>query len=156
MAILLTGGTGKTSFHLANFLQDAKIPFILASRKGEAGTPSGTLAVKFDWLDSSTYDNPFQHEALSGKKISAIYLVSPTVFDPVPSVKAFIDNAVKKHGVKRFVLLGGSSLEQDGFYMGTVWQHLVDLGVEYCVLRPTWFNGVPSPRTPSWWRLSSS
>jgi hypothetical protein len=47
MAILLTGGTGKTSSRLAKLLQDAKIPFLLTSRKGQAGAPSGMEAVKF-------------------------------------------------------------------------------------------------------------
>lgn len=156
MAILLTGGTGKTSTHLANFLQDAKIPFLLASRKGEAGAPSGMHAVKFDWLDSSTYDSPFQHASLNGESISAIYLISPGVPDPVPSMTAFIDVAVKKYGVKRFVLLGGSTSEQDGLHVGKVWQHLVDLGVGYCVLRPTWFMGVSSSRTSNRWCPSLS
>ncbi len=47
MAILLTGGTGKTSTRLAKLLQDANIPFVLTSRKGQAGAPSGMEAVKF-------------------------------------------------------------------------------------------------------------
>jgi len=47
MAILLTGGTGKTSTRLAKILQDANIPFLLTSRKGQAGAPSGMEAVKF-------------------------------------------------------------------------------------------------------------
>jgi uncharacterized protein YbjT (DUF2867 family) len=47
MAILLTGGTGKTSTHLAKLLQDANIQFLLTSRKGQAGAPSGMEAVKF-------------------------------------------------------------------------------------------------------------
>lgn len=142
MAILVTGGAGKTSSHLARYLQDAKIPFLLASRRGEAGAPSGMYAAKFDWLDSSTYDNPFQHESLDGKSISAVYLIAPEVADPVSSMNAFIDHAVKKHGVKRFVLLGGSSLELGGPYLGQVWSHLIDSGLEYCVLRATWFMGL--------------
>ena len=147
MAILLTGGTGKTSVRLARFLQDAKIPFILASRKAEAGAPSGMQAVKFDWLDSSTYDNPFQHKFHGGEGISAVYLIAPEVSDPVPIMNSFIDHAVKKHGVKRFVLLTGSSVDKGGYYHGKVWSHLVDIGVEYCVLRATWFNGALCPHS---------
>ena len=52
MAILLTGGTGKTSTHLAKLLQDANIPFLLTSRKGQAGVPSGMEAVKFVGIHS--------------------------------------------------------------------------------------------------------
>jgi len=88
MAVLLTGGTGKTATCIADFLKDAKIPRVSAPCKGET---------KFDYTDSSTYDNPFKHGS-----ISAVYLVAPGVPDPVPPMNDFIDFAVKK-GVKRFV-----------------------------------------------------
>ncbi|KAI9743498.1 MAG: hypothetical protein M1818_002811 [Claussenomyces sp. TS43310] len=139
MAILLTGGTGKTSIRLARFLQEAKIPFLLASRKAETAAPSGMRATKFDWLNASTFEKPFQHAFPNGERIAALYLVAPEVSDPAPSMTAFIDHAATAHGVKRFVLLAGSSAELGGAGVGKVWQHLVDLGVEYCVLRPTWF-----------------
>lgn len=142
MAIILTGGTGKTALPLARFLQDAKIKFLLASRRGEAAAPSGVEATKFDWNDPSTFENPFQHEALEGESISAIYLVSPeSPLDPTSVMTTFIDIAVNKYGVKRFVLLGGSSTEIGGPHVGKVWQHLVEIGVDCCVLRPTWFMG---------------
>lgn len=139
MAILLTGGTGKTSIRLAHFLQDAKIPFILASRKAQAGAPSGMQAVKFDWLDSSTFENPFQ-----GATISAVYLIAPEVADPATSMNAFVDHASQKHGVKRFVLLGGSVVTKGGIHVGKVWEHLVESGLEYAILRPSWFMGMLS------------
>ena len=154
MAILLTGGTGKTSTRIARLLQDAKIHFLLVSRKAEAGAPSGMLATKFDWLDSSTFANPFQHQFPDKERISTVYLVAPEVLDPVPAMTAFIDLAVKQHGVKRFVLLGGSSTEKGGWHVGKVWQHLDDIGVEYCVLRPTWFMGAPPPHTLGFWGQS--
>jgi festuclavine dehydrogenase len=141
MAVLVTGGTGKTSKHLASFLQDANVPFVLASRKAESAAPSGMAAVKFDWLDSSTYENPFRYKFPGEESISAIYLIAPEVPDPVPSMNAFIDHALQKHGVKRFVLLAGSSIEKGGYYLGKVWSHLDDVGVEYCVLLATWFMG---------------
>ncbi|OZJ04494.1 hypothetical protein BZG36_02663 [Bifiguratus adelaidae] len=126
MAVLLTGGTGKTSVRIARFLQDAKIPFLLASRRGEAAAPSGMPATKFDWLDDSTFEKPLQHKFPGGEGIYAVYLVAPEVADPAAPMNAFVDYAIKEHGVNRFVLIG-------------VWQHFVDIGVEYCVLRPTWF-----------------
>ena len=138
MTILLTGGTGKTSVRIARFLQDAHTTFLLASRRGEAAAPTGMPAAKFDWLDASTYESPFQHP--SGKDVTAVYLVAPEVADPSVSMGAFIDYAISKHGVKRFVLLAGSSAVPGGHHpMGKVWQHLIDAGVEYCVLLPTWF-----------------
>ena len=54
---------------------------------------------------------------------------------------AFIDLVVKKHTVERFVLLTGGSVEKGGYYIGKLWKHLADIGVEYCVLRATWFMG---------------
>lgn len=144
MAILLTGGTGKTSVRLGRLLQDAKIPFLLASRRGEAAAPSGMPATKFDFHDPSTFEVPFQHKFPGGEGISAIYLISPAVDDPETSVIAFVDYALKEHGVKRFVLLAGTSADAGKPGPGKVWQHLVNLGVEYCVLRPTWFMGKSS------------
>jgi festuclavine dehydrogenase len=141
MAILLTGGTGKTSVCTARLLQDANIPFLLASRRGEGAAPSGMPATKFDWLDSSTFEAPFQYKFPAGESISAVYLVSPEVADPAPQMNAFVDHAIKEHGVRRFVLIGGSTSEPGGPHVGKVWTHLMDLGVEYCVLRPTWFMG---------------
>lgn len=150
MAIILTGGTGKTALPLARFLQDAKTKFLLASRRGEAAAPSGVEATKFDWNDASTFENPFQHKALEGESISAVYLVSPgSPLDPTSVMTAFIDIAVNKYGVKRFVLLGGSSTEIGGPHVGKVWQHLVEIGVDCCVLRPTWFMGALWPNTPN-------
>lgn len=146
MAILLTGGTGKTSRGIASLLQEAKIPFLLASRRGEASAPPGMSATKFDWLDASTFETPFHHTSPGGESISAVYLVAPEVADPSTHMSAFVDYAVKEHGVKRFVLIGGSSTEPGGQHVGILWQHLIDIGVEYCVLRPSWFMGVLSSR----------
>lgn len=142
MAVLLTGGTGKTSVRIGRLLQDAKIPFLLASRRGEAAAPSGMPATHFNWLDSSTFANPFQHRFPGGEGISAIYLITPQVTDPTSVMTAFVDYAVKEHGVNRFVLMAGSTTEPGELQVGRVWQHLLDIGVEYCVLRPTWFMGV--------------
>lgn len=142
MAIILTGGGGKTTLPIAHFLKDAKIKFLLASRRGEAAAPSGMEATKFDWLDPSTFENPFQHQSLDGESISAVYLIAPdSVMDPTSAMTAFIDIAVKMYGVKRFVLMAGSMAEIGGAHVGKVWQHLVEIGVDYCVLLPTWFMG---------------
>ncbi|KAK1234878.1 hypothetical protein PQX77_001972 [Marasmius sp. AFHP31] len=133
MTILLTGGTGKTSSRIAKLLEDAKVPVLLTSRRPRT-EPN---FVKFDWSDSSTYKNPFQHE--QGRNITAIYLVAPETQDPFVPMNEFIELAVKEHGVKRFVLMGGSDGPGEGHHVGKVWQKLLDLKVEYCVLRPNWF-----------------
>lgn len=141
MAFFLTGGTGKTSRHLATFLQDAKLPFVIGSRRGAAAAPSGSEAVKFDWLDESTFKNPFEHKFPHGEKITAVYLVAPEAEEGVVFMNKFIDYSIKEHGVKRFVLLGGSTTQPGGWYVGKVWQHILDVGVDYAVLRPSWFMG---------------
>ena len=94
-------------------------------------------------IDSSIHENPFQYKFPKGEIISAVYLIAPEVSDPVPSMNAFVDLAVNKHGVTRFVLLTGSSVEKGGYHTGKVWEQLVDIDVEYCVLRANWFMFVP-------------
>ncbi|KAF9257305.1 NAD(P)-binding protein [Marasmius fiardii PR-910] len=139
MAILLTGGTGQTSSRIAKFLQDANVQFLLASRRAQEAAPEGMSAVKFDWTDPSTYENPFLHQFPGGEKITAIYLVAPAVQEPFKPMNDFVELALRKHGVKRFVLIGGSDGPGEGLQTGKVWQRLLELGVEYCVLRPNWF-----------------
>ncbi|KAF9266121.1 NAD(P)-binding protein [Marasmius fiardii PR-910] len=140
MAILLTGGTGKTSSRIASLLQGANVQFLLASRRALVKAPQGMTAVQFDWTDPSTYENPFLHQFPGGEKITAIYLVAPEVHKPFKYMIEFVELALKKHGVKRFVLMGGADIALgEPLHTGKVWQRLLDLGVEYCVLRPPWF-----------------
>ena len=114
---------------------------------GVGSWPLGLLlgtfgAVKFDWLDESTYKNPFEHKFPNGETIKAIYVVSPETKEAAPTVNAYIDYCIKEHGVQRFVLLAGSSAEPGGWHIGKVWQHVLDIGVDYAVLRPSWFMGM--------------
>ncbi|TGO33800.1 hypothetical protein BHYA_0226g00070 [Botrytis hyacinthi] len=138
MAILVTGGTGKTSLQLAHRLQSASIPFLLASRKAKLTAPDGMQAINFDYTDPSTYQAIFTHSFSHDEVIKAVYLVAPEVPDPVPVMNAFIDVAIK-NGVNRFVLLSGSDTEKGGDDTGGVWQHLDDIGVEYSILKASWF-----------------
>ncbi|KAJ6558113.1 hypothetical protein B0H19DRAFT_1149970 [Mycena capillaripes] len=140
MAVLLIGGTGKTGLHLAKKLGDANIPFLLTSRKGEAGAPAGIPATEFDWLRKDTYDTPFQYTFPDNEKIKAIYLIAPDgTGEPAEFLNPFIDLARQKHGVNRFVLLTGTIYGKGDPDVGKVWQHLDDIGTEYSVLRATWF-----------------
>ncbi|KAF7870005.1 hypothetical protein EAF04_004789 [Stromatinia cepivora] len=138
MAILITGGTGKTSLQLAHHLQSASIPFLLASRKAQLTAPPGMQAIKFDYTDSSTYQPVFSYQFPHDEVVTGVYLVAPEIPDPVPAMNAFIDVALK-NGVNRFVLLCGSDIKRGGEYIGKVWQHLDNLGVEHSILRATWF-----------------
>jgi uncharacterized protein YbjT (DUF2867 family) len=147
MAIIVTGGTGKTGIRVGKLLQEANIPFVLTSRNAQASATVGMPVTRFEWGDSSTFANPFQHIS---EKISAIYLIGPrSVTDASGAVNAFIDYAVKEHGVRRFVLTGGTLLKKGGHLeIGKVWTHLDEIGVDYCVLRLTWFMGAPGCQLP--------
>ena len=134
MTILVTGGTGKTGLVLSRLLEEANQSFLIASRSGTA--PSPYKAVKFDWFDNETFENPFKADS----NIDRIYLVVPYVFDQLTVVKPFIDLAISK-GVKRFVLLSASQSEIGSPTMGKVHEYLLDTKVDYAVLRPTWFMG---------------
>ncbi|KAJ3509042.1 hypothetical protein NLJ89_g5429 [Agrocybe chaxingu] len=121
MTTLITGGTGKTGIKLARLIHAAGHPVLLASRKGVA--PSPFKAITFDWTDPATFENPFKADP----NIDKVYLVAPLILDVLPVVKPFIELAISK-GVKR-----------GGVYVGKVHEYLVERGVDYTVLRPTWF-----------------
>ena len=136
MTILITGGTGKTGIKLAHLLNKAGHPILLTSRKGEV--PHPFKGVKFDWLDPPTFTNPFDVDPA----IDRVYVVGPVgVLDMLPHVQPFIDLAVTK-GVKRFVVLGSSQTPKGGPIAGKVHKYLEEIGVDYAVLRPTWFMGM--------------
>ncbi|KAJ7150978.1 hypothetical protein C8R43DRAFT_887044 [Mycena crocata] len=132
MTILLIGGTGKTAKPLANALLGANQPVLLTTRSGEV--PAPFRGARFDWLDASTYNIPFEVDS----NIDRIYLIAPPILDMLPPMKAVINLAIEK-GVKRFVLMSGGIIEPGGPAMGQVHQYLSTLNVEYCALRPSWF-----------------
>ncbi|KAF9018147.1 NAD(P)-binding protein [Hymenopellis radicata] len=133
MSILLTGGTGKTAIRLARLLQAANKPVILTSRQGVV--PEPFTGVKLDWYNPATFGNPWAVDC----NIESVYLVAPPgPPDVLTPMKPFIDLAVKK-GVKRFVLLSVSTLDAGGPAMGKVHEYLISLGVDYFVIRPSWF-----------------
>jgi len=112
MTILITGGTGLTGLGLAKLLHASNYPFLIASRSGSAPEPFIDRAVKFNFLDESTFETPFQVDPA----IDRIYLVAPVLGDAFPVVKSFVGFAMSK-GTKRFV------------------------GQDLTVLRPTFFIG---------------
>lgn len=149
MTILLTGGTGFVVPHLARLLQRTTpaTPILLTSRSPPEPTDSDEFAghfVRFDYLDPSTHSEPFTHPTARASPITAVYLTPPALADPTPAMAAFIDVAVLTHGVRRFVLTTGNAAAKGGFHTGGVWGHLDALrqthGVEYCVLKCTWFD----------------
>ena len=128
MTILLTGGKGKTSSRLATLLKQEGYPVLVTSRSGS--TPDGIKGCRFDWLDESTYANPFE----AASDISALYIVAPRTLDMLTPTKGFIDYALKKW-VKRFVLLSASSIQCGDPAHGKIHEYIRSLNVEYGVLR---------------------
>jgi hypothetical protein len=51
---------------------------------------------------------------------------------------SFIDHAVNKYNVKRFVLFTGTTTTLGSPHVGQVWKYLDDLKVEYCVCKASW------------------
>ena len=138
MTILITGSSGKTARRLATLLKPSH-PILIASRSG--ADVDGSPAVKFDWTDATTYTHPYSHAQAQKSPIIAVYLVTqPGNMNPFAIMKPFIDVA-KAHGVERFVLL--SSIREDETTEGTgkVHAYLKGSGVEWAVLRPTYFMG---------------
>lgn len=129
MSILLTGGTGKTASHIVRLLEASSTPYLIASRHAE-----GPEAVRFDWDDESTFNNPFDKR----DDIKAVYLLGHNT----SAITRFIDLSIEK-GVRRFVLLGDTSTDANaGRGSGLIWKHILDKGegVEWAVLKPTWFT----------------
>ncbi|KAF7976426.1 hypothetical protein HWV62_6845 [Athelia sp. TMB] len=134
MKVLLTGGQGKTSSRLAKVLHDASIPLLTTSRNPPASSPYPCVA--FDWYKPSTHHAIFEGE---GKDVDRVWLVgSPGMVDMLAPMAAFIDLA-RKAGVKRFVFLSATTFDENSPAHGAVHKYIKGLGVEWCVLRPTWF-----------------
>ncbi|KAJ2928185.1 hypothetical protein H1R20_g8907, partial [Candolleomyces eurysporus] len=135
MSFLITGGASQVGSVIAQLLKDAHQNVIIGSRSGRV--PEGFQSTKLDWLDASTFQNPFK---LPGVEIKSVYLLLPYGYiDPSENIKQFIDIAVS-NGAKRFVLLSGSGHEKDAdFGISKVWRYLDEKELDYIALRPTWF-----------------
>ncbi|KAI0503171.1 NAD(P)-binding protein [Xylaria bambusicola] len=133
MSILLTGGSGKTAPRIASLLAAQNKPFLLGSRQGLDAISNGHPTVRFDLSDESSWEKLFKNT-----QITAVYMMEPRISQPWVLMNKFIDFA-NQNGVNRFVLCAGTSaaIGKDG--MGRVWEHLIQAGVDYCVLRPSWF-----------------
>lgn len=152
MSVLLTGGLhAKTSVHIGSLLRRASIPFALATQHGPRSlTPTRTEfshaplpAVNFDYEDFSTWEAIFS--APPGRApIAAVWLLIPEVDDAEAAMEHFVDYCVDR-GARRFVLCADTTTKIDHSVAGKTWRMLVDRGVEYVVLRPTWYMGASSP-----------
>lgn len=119
---LVLGGTGKTGRRVAERLLNRGVETRIASR---SANPS------FDWNDQSTWKT-----ALEG--VEAIYITyAPDLAIPgaMGAVRDFVVMAVEQ-GVRRLVLLSGRGEEE-----AQACERIVqDAGVEWTVVRASWFN----------------
>ncbi|QSZ30475.1 hypothetical protein DSL72_000029 [Monilinia vaccinii-corymbosi] len=110
--ILLLGSTGKVARRIAPLLSADGYRILLAYRSGPslASLPNAK-GVRFDWMDTDTYDNPFVSShgdaEVEGCAIDAVFMISPPVLEAFSVAKRFIDRAIGK-GVRRIVFLSGS------------------------------------------------
>ena len=134
--VLVTGATGHTGSLVAVELAARGVRVRAASRKGAlpvvAGREVDAEPVRFDWHDEAT------HEAAL-RDVDAAYLVAPAlVTDPSPVMVGLIDRA-RAMGVRRFVLLSTSAIDEQGGGLGRVHRALLSRAPEWSVLRPSWF-----------------
>jgi ergot alkaloid biosynthesis protein len=128
--ILVTGGTGKTGGRLAARLRHGGWSALNASRS--SGPSGGAGSVAFDWYDGRSHGAALDD-------VERVYLVAPVgASDPVEVMEPFIERAIA-NGVRRFVLLSSSLIEEDGPAMGKVHALLRRRAPEWAVLRPSWF-----------------
>jgi uncharacterized protein YbjT (DUF2867 family) len=124
---LVTGGTGKTGAALLRRLRQAGHQAHSGSR-----TPSAPGEVWFDWFAPASHT-----AALEG--VDRVYLVAPIGSStPLDVMGPFIEQALSR-GVRRFVLLSSSLIEENGPAMGAVHGFLRRHAPEWAVLRPSWF-----------------
>ena len=119
---LVLGGTGKTGSRVADRLASRGVQTRIASRSAD---PS------FDWNDQSTWD-----AALDG--VTAAYITyAPDLAIPgaTDTIREFVNKAVEE-GVRRLVLLSGRGEEEAQLCERVV----QDAGVEWTVVRASWFN----------------
>lgn len=119
---LVLGGTGKTGRRVAERLVGRGVPTRIASRSAK---PS------FDWNDRSTWE-----ANLDGvEKAYITYAPDVAIPGATDAVRDFVTMAVEQ-GVQRLVLLSGRGEEE-----AQLCERIVqDAGVEWTVVRSSWFN----------------
>ena len=119
---LVLGGTGKTGRRVVERLASRRIPTRVAARSSNP---------PFDWGDQSTWDAALD-------SVTAVYLTyAPDLAIPgaTDAIRDFVEKAVAQ-GVQRLVLLSGRGEEE-----AQLSERIVqDAGIEWTVVRASWFN----------------
>ena len=79
-AVFFTQAIGWVTAYTMSFMyEEAKLPFIVgAIRQKDIEKAQGAEALKFTW-DRSLWDAPFNHQLTNGKRITAVYLITPEI-----------------------------------------------------------------------------
>lgn len=72
--------------------------------------------------------------------IDRVLLIVPISTDMLDHMKPFIEIALQQ-GVKRFVLVSATPARKGEPGLGRVHEYIEGLGMDWCVLRPSWFMG---------------
>jgi uncharacterized protein YbjT (DUF2867 family) len=133
--ILLTGATGKVGRHVIDALVPHADAHVVAgvrdpARAGHLGVP----AVRFDYDDASTWAPAFAG-------VRALYLVTPPWHPHEAEIGKQVVSVASEAGVKRIVKLSALGAENiDTFAHKTVDAFLADSGLQYTLLKPTFFS----------------
>jgi uncharacterized protein YbjT (DUF2867 family) len=119
MTILVLGATGKTGRRVVSALDSLGVAHRAVSRRTE---------IRFDWSDRSTWA-----QVLDG--VTSVYLVPPAMNLDDAEVAEFVPRAVQA-GVRRIVLLSARGIPSDDGRERAVRES----GVDWTILRPTWFS----------------
>jgi nucleoside-diphosphate-sugar epimerase len=133
---IVTGGTGNTSSKLSALLHAAGHNVIVASTKGPGGVSALYTGVKFDWYDESTYLKVLKRAS----DVKGIYIVAAPATKDVEGVKKFIQLA-RDSGVNRFVVISATAPPPPWGEIDSYIKGIAKEGVEWTLLRPSWFYG---------------
>ncbi|KAJ3556622.1 hypothetical protein NP233_g11938 [Leucocoprinus birnbaumii] len=122
---------------------------LITSRRAKPESPTTPFKdfriVQFDWHDDSTFMKPFSyisyHRTELGEDISPIdrvLLIVPISMNMLDHMRPFVESAMRQ-GVKRFVLVSATPARKGEPGLGKVHEYIENLGMEWCVLRPSWF-----------------
>lgn len=120
--ILVLGGTGKTGRRVVERLTRQKRPLLVGSRSGKP---------KFDWEDSVTWE-----PVLRG--VNSVYIAfQPDLAVPgaLDTIRSFVNTAVES-GIRQLVLISGRGEKE----AQKCEQIVMDAGVDWTILRASWFS----------------
>lgn len=134
MKVLVTTPNGKVGQEVVKQLLERRVPVRIGAHtleRGREAFPGAEVAV-LDYEEPSTFG-----PALEG--VTAVYLASPATSQAQPELELI--DAARARGVRRGVKLSAMGVEHapDEVPLRAVEKHLQASGMEWTILRPTWF-----------------